>query len=73
MHNSVIGDCLVGSVAQSRRKGADLVVLDLSACRESLDISMSLIASFTSSFSTTSTSRKRACERGGGGARPQVR
>lgn len=39
----------------------DLVVLDLSACSESLDISISLIASLTSSFSTDSIMRRRAC------------
>lgn len=38
-----------------------LVVVDLSGCSESLLISISLIASFTSSFSTTSTIRRRAC------------
>lgn len=39
-----------------------LVVFDLSGCRESLLISISLIASFTSSFSTMSTIRRRACK-----------
>lgn len=38
-----------------------LVLLDLSACSESFDISMSLMASLTSSFSTESIIRRRAC------------
>lgn len=41
----------------------NLVVLDLSACSESLDISISLIASLTSSFSTESIMRRRACRK----------
>ena len=41
----------------------DLVLPALSACSESLDISISLIASLTSSFSTESTMRRRACRK----------
>lgn len=40
-----------------------LALLDLSACSESLDISVSLMASLTSSFSTVSIMRRRACAR----------
>lgn len=42
---------------------AHLVLLDLSACSESFDISISLMASLTSSFSTVSIMRRRACAR----------
>lgn len=43
---------------------AHLAACPLSPSRESLDISMSLMASFTSSFSTVSTIRSRACGEG---------
>lgn len=47
-------------VIQYRHQTAHLAVCPLSPSSESLDISISLMASFTSSFSTVSTILRRA-------------
>lgn len=58
--HSLCGAAVVSGGGVAFVFNTNLVLLDLSACSESLDISISLIASLTSSFSTVSIMRRRA-------------